>query len=74
MVDATAVSKFTIITSGSFIGTGEDFEFNWGTSNANPDSRHPAYEPILLQELEVGYQANWLMNEMKTVKRLKIQD
>jgi hypothetical protein len=29
MVDATAVSKFTIITSGSFIGTGEDFEFNW---------------------------------------------
>jgi hypothetical protein len=37
------LSKFNAIIAGSFIGTGEDFEFNWGTSNANPDSRHPAY-------------------------------
>jgi hypothetical protein len=53
-VDATAVSKFNaIIASGSFIGTGEDFEFNWGTSNANPDSRHPAYvDNYTLQELK----------------------
>jgi hypothetical protein len=59
---STAVSKFNaIIASGSFIGTGEDFEFNWGTSNANPDSRHPAYvDNYTPSGIEVGYQANWL--------------
>ncbi|RDI58434.1 SusD/RagB family nutrient-binding outer membrane lipoprotein [Flavobacterium glaciei] len=70
LVDATAISKFNaIIATGSFIGTGEDFEFNWGTSNANPDSRHPAYvENYTPSGVEAGYQANWLMNEMKNGK------
>lgn len=70
LVDASAVSKFNaIVSSGSFIGTGEDFEFNWGTSNANPDSRHPAYtDNYTPSGIEAGYQANWLMNEMKNGK------
>lgn len=70
LVDATAISKFnTIVSSGSYIGVGEDFEFKWGTSNANPDSRHPAYiENYTPSGVETGYQANWLMNEMKNGK------
>jgi hypothetical protein len=73
LVDATAVGKFnTIVSSGSFIGTGEDFEFNWGTSNANPDSRHPAYRSNYTPSgVEAGYQANWLMNEMKNGKTVQ---
>lgn len=73
LVDATAISKFNaIINSGSFIGTGEDFEFQWGTSNANPDSRHPAYiDNYTPSGIEDGYQANWLMNEMKNGKSVQ---
>jgi hypothetical protein len=66
LIDATAISKFnSLVSDGSFIGTGEDFEFNWGTSNANPDARHPEYvNNYTPSGVGSGYQANWLMNEM----------
>lgn len=72
LVDATAISKFNaLVTAGSFIGTGEDFEFKWGTSNANPDSRHPEYvNNYTPSGVGSGYQANWLMNEMKNGKAI----
>lgn len=73
LVDATAISKFNaIIASNNFIGTGEDFEFQWGTSNANPDSRHPEYvNNYTPSGVEAGYQANWLMQEMKNGKSVR---
>ncbi|RTY71355.1 SusD/RagB family nutrient-binding outer membrane lipoprotein [Flavobacterium sp. LB2P53] len=73
LVDATAISKFnTIISSGSYIGAGEDFEFNWGVSSANPDSRHPEYvNNYTPSGIEAGYQSNWLMNEMKNGKSVQ---
>lgn len=73
LVDATAISKFNaIIVTNNFIGTGEDFEFQWGTSNANPDSRHPAYVANYTPSgVEAGYQANWLMQEMKNGKTVR---
>ncbi len=68
--DATAISKFnTLVSAGSFIGVGEDFEFNWGTSNANPDARHPEYvNNYTPSGVGSGYQSNWLMNEMRNGK------
>jgi hypothetical protein len=73
LVDATAISKFNaIISSGNFIGSGDDFEFQWGTSNANPDSRHPEYvNNYTPSGVEAGYQANWLMQEMKNGKSVR---
>jgi hypothetical protein len=73
LVDATAISKFNaIIASNNFIGTGEDFEFQWGTSNANPDSRHPEYvNNYTPSGVEAGYQSNWLMNEMRNGKSVR---
>jgi hypothetical protein len=73
LVDATAISKFNaIIASNNFIGTGEDFEFQWGTSNANPDSRHPEYvNNYTPSGVEAGYQSNWLMQEMKNGKSVR---
>ena len=73
LVDATAISKFNaIIASNNFIGTGDDFEFQWGTNNANPDSRHPAYVANYTPSgVEAGYQANWLMQEMKNGKSVR---
>jgi hypothetical protein len=71
-VDATAISKFnSLVSAGSFIGAGEDFEFKWGTSNANPDSRHPEYvNNYTPSGVGSGYQANWLMNEMRNGKSI----
>lgn len=71
-VDATAISKFnSLVSAGSFIGTGEDFEFNWGTSNANPDARHPEYvNNYTPSGVGSGYQSNWLMNEMRNGKSI----
>jgi hypothetical protein len=71
-VDATAISKFnSLVSAGSFIGAGEDFEFNWGTSNANPDARHPEYvNNYTPSGVGSGYQANWLMNEMRNGKSI----
>ncbi len=72
LVDATAISKFnTLVSAGSFIGTGEDFEFQWGTANANPDSRHPEYvNNYTPSGVGSGYQSNWLMNEMRNGKSI----
>lgn len=68
LVNSAAITNFnTIIASNNFIKSGEDFEFNWGVSNANPDSRHPQY---IDGHSSTGvnvigfYQSNWLMNEM----------
>jgi hypothetical protein len=71
-VDATAISKFnSLVSAGSFIGAGEDFEFKWGTSNANPDSRHPEYiNNYTPSGVGSGYQSNWLMNEMRNGKSI----
>jgi Starch-binding associating with outer membrane len=72
LVDASAVTNFnTIIASGNFINSGEDFQFNWTTSNTNPDSRHPLfvdnYGPA---GVDLGYQSNWLMDYMKNSKTI----
>lgn len=71
-VDATAISKFnSLVSAGSFIGADEDFEFKWGTSNANPDARHPEYvNNYTPSGVGSGYQANWLMNEMRNGKSI----
>ena len=67
LVDPTAIAKFnTIIASGNYItSSADDFQFQWGTSNANPDSRHPEYvNNYTPSGVESGYQSNWLMDQM----------
>jgi Starch-binding associating with outer membrane len=70
LVDTDAISKFNAIAAtNNIIGIGEDFQFNWSTSNTNPDSRHPLfvdnYGPA---GVDLGYQSNWLMDYMKNSK------
>jgi len=72
-VDNTAIASFNaIVTAGSFMVAGDDFEFNWGTSNSNPDSRHPNYSLNYTPSGDNGgYEANWLMNVMKNGKSIR---
>jgi len=75
LVNTSAITEFNaIVTSNNFIKAGEDFEFNWGVSNTNPDSRHPQYIDSYGTTgiRNIGfYQSNWLMNEMINGKSVR---
>ncbi|MEN1784502.1 MAG: SusD/RagB family nutrient-binding outer membrane lipoprotein [Bacteroidota bacterium] len=61
--DATAFQN--IINGGNFIAsTDDDFEFQYGSSELQPDSRHPDYRDDYTPSGADLYQSNWLMNNM----------
>jgi len=55
-----------LITANNFIGEGDDFVFRYGTSQSNPDSRHPRFS----QYGSGGgdYQSTWYMWNMTEAK------
>lgn len=67
LVDTNAASQINaIIASGNYItDAADDFQFNWGTNDNDPDSRHP----IFARNFDEGgsitdYMSNHLMFEM----------
>ncbi len=66
LVDAGAAAQFdAIVASGDFINDpSEDMFFPWGTSNNNPDTRHPDYVTDYTPSGANIYQSNWLMGYM----------
>lgn len=73
LVDSSALANFNqIISSGNYIQTGDDFQFEWGVSNTNPDSRHPKFvNNYTPSGVEAGYQANWLLDVMRNEKSVQ---
>jgi hypothetical protein len=67
LVDANAMTNFNaIVTSGNYITSAdEDFEFPWGDSQQNPDTRHPDYAGDYTNSGAGDYQSNWLMYTMQ---------
>jgi len=43
----------------------DDFQFQWGTNAAQPDTRHPYYRSSYTPTGGGQYMSNWYMNEMK---------
>lgn len=66
LVDGGAVSSFQqIVNSGNYITDNSDnFVFNFGTENLDPDSRHPGYAGAYQSTGTSGYTSSWLMNLM----------
>jgi Starch-binding associating with outer membrane len=66
LVDPSAIAKFnTIVTSGNYIQTiGEDFQFDYGTTVNNPDSRSELFQDNYLPTGTVEYQSNSFMDYM----------
>lgn len=64
-----------IVASGNFIKdeTG-DFQFNWGSSIANPDTRHPHYVDNYTPTGAADYMSNWLMDYMLNNKQTNAID
>ena len=72
LVDGSAAAQFDAIISGEEFITknSEDFQFSWGNSTANPDSRHPRYAIHYTPSgVASGYMSNWLMDHMYSDKR-----
>lgn len=67
LVDNTAISKFdAIVTSGNYISsTADDFQFQFGTNDTQPDSRHPKYADSYTSTGGNEYMSNSLMDYMK---------
>lgn len=71
LVDNNAVASFFDIVDNDDIITNasEDFEFQWGTSQTNPDTRHPLYiNHYSPSGVVAGYNSNWLMDYMLNSK------
>ena len=61
--DAAAFNA--IVNGGNFISdTEDDFQVQYGTSELQPDDRHPDYEEDYTPSGANIYQSNWLMNLM----------
>jgi hypothetical protein len=60
------MGKFnTIANSGNYISSSDDdFEFQYGTSIINPNTRHTAYDNNYTSTGAGNYQSNWLMDHM----------
>ncbi|MCW1953289.1 MAG: SusD/RagB family nutrient-binding outer membrane lipoprotein [Flavobacteriia bacterium] len=58
-------SAFNAITD--YIKTeADDFQFQWGTNEVQPDTRHPSYRSSYTATGGGTYMSNWLMNNMLT--------
>ncbi|MEH6406038.1 MAG: SusD/RagB family nutrient-binding outer membrane lipoprotein [Leeuwenhoekiella sp.] len=66
LVDNAAIGKFnSIVASGNYItSTSEDFQFQWGTNETQPDTRHPKYADNYTPNGAGDYLSNWLMGTM----------
>ncbi len=66
LVDNSALSSFNqIVASGDFItSTDEDFQFNYGTNENQPDTRNGNYAGNYRPTGAGSYLSNWLMGTM----------
>ena len=61
--DITAYNAIKV--SGNYISTpADDFQFQWGTSPNQPDTRHPDYRNSYRPTGGSAYMSNWMMNTM----------
>jgi hypothetical protein len=75
-VDNTAIAKFNaIVATGDYIqNSAEDLVYKWsGTSNTNPDSRHPRFGLNYGPTGAGDYMSNWLMNTMSNLTDPRIR-
>ena len=66
LVKSDALTNFnSIVTEGNYITSVEDdFQFQWGTNDVQPDTRHPWYASSYTSTGGGRYMSNWLMNTM----------
>ena len=71
---ANSIKKKALLNTGDLSGyngitdyisdAADDFQFDWGTSQATPDTRHPLYRSNYTSTGGNEYQSNWMMFNM----------
>jgi hypothetical protein len=63
--DLTLGNYPEVINATNLITTSDDdFQFNYGTNQLTPDTRHPDYSGDYTDSGAGGYQSNWLISQM----------
>ncbi|NNL79422.1 MAG: SusD/RagB family nutrient-binding outer membrane lipoprotein [Flavobacteriaceae bacterium] len=62
--DLTTGEYDDVIAATNVLGAGDDFYFEYGTNELNPDTRHPDYDADYRSDGANIYQSNWLMDLM----------
>ena len=62
--DLTVGNYGAVINATNLLGPGDDFYFEYGTNELNPDTRHPDYDADYRSDGANIYQHNWLMDLM----------
>ncbi len=67
LVDDAALSKFNaVVATGNYItDTSEDFQFQWGSNENQPDTRTPKYAANYTPTGAEDYLSNWLIGTMQ---------
>lgn len=64
----------SIISSGNYISsTADDFQFQWGSNQVQPDTRHPNYAQNYTVTGGGDYASIWMMNMMDTTDDPRIR-
>lgn len=62
--DLTTGNYAGVINATDILGEGDDFYFEYGTNELNPDTRHPDYDADYRSDGANIYQSNWMMDLM----------
>lgn len=75
LVDSNAMSQFqAIVNSGDYIQSNdEDFQFQWGINELQPDTRHPDYAQNYAPDGAEDYMPHWLIQTMRLTNDPRIR-
>ncbi|MEZ4858239.1 MAG: SusD/RagB family nutrient-binding outer membrane lipoprotein [Flavobacteriaceae bacterium] len=57
-------TSFNAVSSSAITSSADDFQFQYGTNETNPDTRHPSYSGDYTTSGAGNYRSNWLMETM----------
>lgn len=58
------LSSFNSVIGSAINNSNDDFQFQYGTNETNPDTRHPSYSSDYTTSGAGTYESNWLMETM----------
>lgn len=58
------LGSFNAVSGSAISSSADDFQFQYGTNETNPDTRHPSYSSDYTTSGAGTYESNWLMETM----------
>ncbi|MBW2938746.1 SusD/RagB family nutrient-binding outer membrane lipoprotein [Aureisphaera sp. CAU 1614] len=58
------LASFNSVSGSAIVNSADDFQFQYGSNETNPDTRHPSYSTDYTTSGAGSYESNWLMETM----------